>query len=191
LALIGRSLAAICSHNPHVTARSPHHNDAWRISPVVCTMLLAHCSICVTSIVQALSAVQLPGEVAAAAAALAKLQRQAAAAQQQVQQHEQQLPIAAVRQDAAGVSCAASTAAAMLRSGGSLEAAGGQPAVLHKLVFTAELCQALVELGEAVVTQLPSSKCCNNPRCSSLAALSEQELVAGKGSVCSRCKLAR
>jgi hypothetical protein len=192
LALFGRSMAAICSFNMRVTAPL-HSSDVWRIMPAFCSTLLHQSSICAASIVQGLAAVQLPGEAAAAAAALAQLQQQAAAAQQQVEQHQHQLPeqIFAVNQHTSGISYAAPTPAAAMQSGASFGAAGAQPSVLHKLVFTPELCQKLVELGEAVVTQLPSSVCCNNLRCSSLAALSEQELVAGKGSVFSRCRAAR
>jgi hypothetical protein len=48
--------------------------------------------------------------------------------------------------------------------------------------------QQLGQLGEALCAQLPVPLCCNNPGCESLSGASEQLLVAGKGSVCSRCK---
>jgi hypothetical protein len=48
------------------------------------------------------------------------------------------------------------------------------------------LAQQLVCFGEALCAVLPSKLCCNHSRCSSLARLSEAELVGGKGCVCAR-----
>jgi hypothetical protein len=48
--------------------------------------------------------------------------------------------------------------------------------------------QQLGQFGEVLCAQLPVPLCCNNPGCESLSGGSEQLLVAGKGSVCSRCK---
>jgi hypothetical protein len=49
----------------------------------------------------------------------------------------------------------------------------------------------LLELVGQVAAALPVACCCNHPGCSSLAGPSEQQLVAGKGCVCARCKTAR
>jgi hypothetical protein len=51
-----------------------------------------------------------------------------------------------------------------------------------------EWSQQLVQLGQALCAQLPVPLCCNNPGCVELRGASEQQLVAGKGSVCSRCR---
>jgi hypothetical protein len=51
-----------------------------------------------------------------------------------------------------------------------------------------EYSQQLLQFGEVLCAQLPVPLCCNNPGCESVAGASEQLLVAGKGSVCSRCK---
>jgi hypothetical protein len=48
--------------------------------------------------------------------------------------------------------------------------------------------QQLVQFGQALCAQLPLPLCCNNPGCVELRGASEQRLVAGKGSVCSRCR---
>jgi hypothetical protein len=48
--------------------------------------------------------------------------------------------------------------------------------------------QQLVRFGQALCAQLPVPLCCNNPGCVVLRGSSEQRLVAGKGSVCSRCR---
>jgi hypothetical protein len=48
--------------------------------------------------------------------------------------------------------------------------------------------QQLVQFGAALCAQLPVPLCCNNPGCEKSSGASEQLLVAGKGSVCSRCK---
>jgi hypothetical protein len=54
-----------------------------------------------------------------------------------------------------------------------------------------QTAQGLMCFGEALVTALPSKLCCNHSRCSSLARLSEAELVSGKACVCSRCASCR
>lgn len=56
---------------------------------------------------------------------------------------------------------------------------------------TLKLAKQLQQLGAAVISRLPLQYCCNNPRCSNLGGLSEQELVAGKASRCAGCKVAR
>jgi hypothetical protein len=50
------------------------------------------------------------------------------------------------------------------------------------------LIQQLVACGEALAALCPVPLCCNNPSCTELRGASEPQLVAGKGSVCSRCK---
>jgi hypothetical protein len=47
----------------------------------------------------------------------------------------------------------------------------------------------LVACGEALAALCPVLLCCNNPGCVELRGASELQLVAGKGSVCSRCRL--
>uniref|UniRef100_A0A383WPD8 MYND-type domain-containing protein n=1 Tax=Tetradesmus obliquus TaxID=3088 RepID=A0A383WPD8_TETOB len=49
----------------------------------------------------------------------------------------------------------------------------------------------LVACGEGLAALCPVPLCCNNPCCEELRGLSEQQLVAGKGCVCSRCRSAR
>jgi hypothetical protein len=51
-----------------------------------------------------------------------------------------------------------------------------------------ELGKQLVRVGEALCAQLPVPLCCNNPGCLQLFGASEQQLVEGKGSVCSTCR---
>jgi hypothetical protein len=51
-----------------------------------------------------------------------------------------------------------------------------------------QLGQPLVQSSKALCAQLPEPLCCNNPGCVQLRGASEQQLVAGKGSVCSRCR---
>jgi hypothetical protein len=46
----------------------------------------------------------------------------------------------------------------------------------------------LVACGEALAALCPVPLCCNNPGCVELRGASELQLVAGKGSVCSRCR---
>jgi hypothetical protein len=51
-----------------------------------------------------------------------------------------------------------------------------------------ELLQAL---GSRVWSLLPQRAACNNPACANLAGASEGLLVAGRGCVCGRCRVAR
>lgn len=55
----------------------------------------------------------------------------------------------------------------------------------------AGLMRDLAQLGAAVAAALPCKHFCNNPECLNCVRLSENELVGGKGSVCSGCKVAR
>jgi hypothetical protein len=48
--------------------------------------------------------------------------------------------------------------------------------------------QQLVQFSNALCAQLPLPVCCNNPCCVELRGASEQQLVAGKGKLCSRCR---
>jgi hypothetical protein len=48
--------------------------------------------------------------------------------------------------------------------------------------------QQLVQFADAVCVQFPVAVCCNNPACSELYGLSEQQLVAGKACKCSCCR---
>jgi hypothetical protein len=61
---------------------------------------------------------------------------------------------------------------------------------LLKELFSAELARQLLQLANGVCTQLaaPGALCCANPGCTNLSKLSERELVAGKGTVCSSCR---
>jgi hypothetical protein len=52
------------------------------------------------------------------------------------------------------------------------------------------LAQRLQQLASVVISQLPLPHCCNNPGCRNLHGLSEQELVSGRSSRCSGCKVA-
>jgi hypothetical protein len=51
-----------------------------------------------------------------------------------------------------------------------------------------ELAPKLAACGEALAALCPVPLCCNNPGCVELREASELQLVAGKGSVCSRCR---
>ncbi|WIA16530.1 hypothetical protein OEZ85_013207 [Tetradesmus obliquus] len=62
---------------------------------------------------------------------------------------------------------------------------------LTKLLVDICLHRRLVACGEGLAALCPVPLCCNNPRCVELRGLSEQLLVAGRGSVCSRCRAAR
>jgi hypothetical protein len=53
------------------------------------------------------------------------------------------------------------------------------------------LSQQLSSFGAALCAAVPVRCCCNNPGCSELGEASELELVSGKSSRCSGCKLAR
>jgi hypothetical protein len=54
-----------------------------------------------------------------------------------------------------------------------------------------QLAKRLQQLASVVINQLPQPHCCNNPGCRNLEGLSEHELVSGKSSRCSGCKVAR
>uniref|UniRef100_A0A383VP59 MYND-type domain-containing protein n=1 Tax=Tetradesmus obliquus TaxID=3088 RepID=A0A383VP59_TETOB len=60
-----------------------------------------------------------------------------------------------------------------------------------KATFPAEAARKMVQLGTAIATQLAAPEsaalCCANPGCSNCSKLSEQEIVSGKGTVCSSC----
>jgi hypothetical protein len=62
---------------------------------------------------------------------------------------------------------------------------------ISRQVMSLELGQQLQQVGTALIMQLPQPLWCCNPRCSSLAQLSELALVGGKGCVCSGCRTAR
>jgi hypothetical protein len=53
-----------------------------------------------------------------------------------------------------------------------------------------QLSQQLSSFGTALCAAVPVRCCCNNPGCSELSEASELELVSGKSSRCSGCKLA-
>jgi hypothetical protein len=53
------------------------------------------------------------------------------------------------------------------------------------------LADAFTSLGSALCAALPTKFACNHPACASCDQLSEQQLVGGKGSVCSGCRVAR
>jgi hypothetical protein len=54
-----------------------------------------------------------------------------------------------------------------------------------------QLPDRLLVVAEGLCAALPVPCCCNNPGCANLAGPSEQQLVAGKGCVCGRCRSAR
>jgi hypothetical protein len=72
-------------------------------------------------------------------------------------------------------------------------------ATSRQLLFTAlsayeslqQLPSQLLAVADDLAAALPVACCCNNHGCSNLAGPSEQQLVAGKGCVCARCKTAR
>jgi hypothetical protein len=102
---------------------------------------------------------------------------------------------------AAAESEAAQAAAAMAVEAPAAQAAAAVPDSSHttevnlqqelQRAFPGDLLQQLQQFGEAVCHQLPVSLWCCNPRCSNLQKQSEQELVGGKGCVCSACHTAR
>lgn len=49
----------------------------------------------------------------------------------------------------------------------------------------------LLQELELALCNLPVGTACNNPCCSSLAGLSEQQLVVGKARLCTGCHVAR
>jgi hypothetical protein len=80
-----------------------------------------------------------------------------------------------------------------LRSGRQqIDGLRGMAALLKEL-YPAELARQLLQLANGVCTQLaaPGALCCANPACTNCARLSERELVAGKGTVCSSCRAVR
>jgi hypothetical protein len=64
-------------------------------------------------------------------------------------------------------------------------------AVLLSCAELQQVPQALQVLGARLCGALPISCACNNPACNNLARNSELQLVQGKGSQCSGCKVAR
>jgi hypothetical protein len=62
-----------------------------------------------------------------------------------------------------------------------------------KSVLSADVAAQLVQLGSGICVHLAAGQhwCCANPGCTSLDASSEQQLVAGKGTVCSACRSVR
>jgi hypothetical protein len=54
-----------------------------------------------------------------------------------------------------------------------------------------QLAKRLQQLASVVMNQVPQPHCCNNPSCRNLDGVSEQELVSGRSSRCSGCKVAR
>jgi hypothetical protein len=64
-----------------------------------------------------------------------------------------------------------------------------------KAMIPAAAAQQLLQLATGVCTQLVSvegaAQCCANPGCTNYSKLSEQEVVTGKGTVCSSCRAVR
>jgi hypothetical protein len=62
-------------------------------------------------------------------------------------------------------------------------------------VFPADAAQQMLQLANGVCAQFVSAKvaplCCANPGCTNCSRLSEQELVSGKSTVCSGCRMVR
>uniref|UniRef100_A0A383VVR5 MYND-type domain-containing protein n=1 Tax=Tetradesmus obliquus TaxID=3088 RepID=A0A383VVR5_TETOB len=84
------------------------------------------------------------------------------------------------------------TAEAMQRGSLRVAGVGGLTASLKQLLPAAVVSEML-QLATAVCTQLAllGPLCCANPGCTNCTKLSEQELVAGKGTVCSGCRAVR
>ncbi|WIA16529.1 hypothetical protein OEZ85_013206 [Tetradesmus obliquus] len=71
-----------------------------------------------------------------------------------------------------------------------IAASGVLNALAATLPSLAALCR-LVACGEGLAALCPVPLCCNNPRCVELRGPSEQQLVAGNGGLCSRCRTTR
>jgi len=56
---------------------------------------------------------------------------------------------------------------------------------------SAAAAHQLGAFGAAVCAALPTAQCCDYHGCSNVGARTEQQLVSGKSSVCSGCKVAR
>jgi hypothetical protein len=54
----------------------------------------------------------------------------------------------------------------------------------------ADFAQQLRQVGQAL-SSMPHSNACNNPACTNLGGLSEQQLVTGGSCHCSGCRVAR
>jgi hypothetical protein len=125
-----------------------------------------------------LPSLQLPGAPGSEEACSAARQQ----LQQQCAQLQQQLASLSNRLWEAGVSWSSQF---------YLSSSSDAPAVLLPQELAAAVLgfgQQLVQFSEALCAQLPVPLCCNNPGCEKSSGASEQLLVAGKGSVCSRCK---
>jgi hypothetical protein len=188
--VIGRVAARLCSDelpallkpvDPAEVSQAPVALVAESMSDTVNT--------CVAALGDHLAAMQQPGDTissadaaglaeAAAAADMPGLQKLHAALLGKLQQRLQQVP---------GSSLANSSISSWLQCGGT--ANGLQQAA--RTALGAELALQLQQLGDAVVTQVPSELWCNNPGCSNSAGVSELDLVAGTCSRCSSCKTSR
>jgi hypothetical protein len=147
---------------------------------------------CVDKVGVSLQGLQLPGEPAAATEALQQLQTQQAQLLLSLQDMARNIPALQALEAAAGISFG-HTSSSRLRSS-SPEAAAAAAAAqrqLDSIAAFAELPPQLQQFGDAVCSQTPAGVWCCNPSCVRLQGVSEQEPVAGKGCLCSRCKTAR
>jgi hypothetical protein len=154
------------------TADQKQFTFSWADSANVCT-----CGLRLRA-EQLLPAVQLPGAAGgekACAKALEQLQQQCTQLREQVETLNDVLDEAGIGWEAPFYLCKAPSGI-------------GEKLPQRVAAAAMQLGQPLVQFSEALCAQLPVPLCCNNPGCVELRGASEQQLVAGKGSVCSRCR---
>jgi hypothetical protein len=83
-------------------------------------------------------------------------------------------------------------AAAPASASAAKEAAAAESGTISARAGELRRCGELLQaLGSRVWSLLPQRAACNNPACTNLAGASEGLLVAGRGCVCGRCRVAR
>jgi hypothetical protein len=109
---------------------------------------------------------------------------------QELQQLQQEAAAAAAAQAALGCNSKADAAeaAAGAATNGSASSSSSSNSTETFAALLPGLGGRLVACGEALAALCPVPLCCNNPGCVELRGASELQMVAGKGSVCSRCR---
>jgi hypothetical protein len=149
--------------------------------------LLGYCARSVNILTAELDHVQLPGAADAAVELHAQLAGLASCISSLVRDSMPQL----FSDDSNGSAAADAGATATGSAGPRPGVTAAEMQDIAKQMLSLELGQQLQQVGTALVMQLPQPLWCCNPRCSSLAQLSELALVGGKGCVCSGCRTAR
>jgi hypothetical protein len=176
----GEALAALAARGS-VAARSAAQGagHAGEVSPdededIMCFLELAlpQCLVCVRALQDGLTAFDLPGDAAVRDSMQQKLL-------QDLQKLHDEVMVTQTMLHCSGGAEGASTISSS-SSGRVIAAACTMP--------LPGLSERLVACGEALAALCPVPSCCNNPSCTELRGASEPQLVAGKGSVCSRCK---